>query len=87
MRTIRIGADELILWLRKNHIAEGSSNRALGTRILNIIERLGGIKEVSSFRSVWTDEVASRNRLPKESAQYDINTSILESLYDRMSEW
>ena len=44
---IKIGADELILWIRKNGIAKSTTNEGaygLGCRICRIIEGLGGVK-------------------------------------------
>lgn len=39
---IKIGADELILWFRKNGKATQCDNRTIGRRIANLMEKLGG---------------------------------------------
>jgi hypothetical protein len=41
---IKIGADELILWMRKNRYGDRFNTRELGRRICRIIERNGGEK-------------------------------------------
>jgi hypothetical protein len=91
-RTIRIGADEIILWLRKNHRAENIPNDGidgLGRRIYDVVERLGGSKVDDSVRSYWdeTDSRVQQTGLPKTSAQYDISVNQLPALYLEIMNW
>ena len=93
-RTIRIGADEIILWLRKNHRAENTPNdgiSGLGRRIYDlIVEQLGGNKlEPSSVESYWdeTDSHVGQFNLPKTSAQYEISVNQLPALYLEIMNW
>jgi len=91
-RTIRIGADEIILWLRKNHRAENIPNdgiSGLGRRILDTIVRLGGQKVDESLASCWdeTDSHVQQYGLPKTSAQYEISVNQLPALYLEIMNW
>ena len=85
---IKIGADELILWLRKNKKAEGISNEVLGKKILNLIveETKIGKKVESSEQSLW-DNDDEKSKLPKHAAQYEIDLSKIEELYDELNKW
>jgi len=95
MENIRIGADELILWLRKNGKAENVPNdeiTGLGRRIYNlIVDELGGRKVEDSFPCRWeTNDDAqsiSKYNLPKTAAQYEININQLTNLYNRLNQW
>ena len=95
METIRIGADELILWLRKNGKAENVPNdeiTGLGRRIYNlIVEELGGSKVEPSFPCRWetSDEAQSIDKynLPKTAAQYEIGFDRIEELYRNLNNW
>jgi hypothetical protein len=93
---IRIGADELILWLRKNKIAVNVSNegtKGLGKRIHDLIvsERVGGKKVDDNFGAHWQVLMDAKNvekfNLPKTSAQYEIDTDKIGGLYYEMSRW
>ena len=92
-RTIRIGADEIILWLRKNRIANDVPNdgiNGLGRRIYNlIVEQLGGRRTDESYPSYWdeTDSRVGQLHLPKTSSQYDISITRLADLYMAISNW
>lgn len=85
-RLIQIGADEIILWLRKNRISNDIPNdgiNGLGIRIYQIIENLGGRKIEDSAPSYWDDTGSHVQQygLPKTSAQYEINVNRLSELY------
>jgi hypothetical protein len=88
-KNIRIGADEIILWLRKNNKATHISNRTLGKAILLLIERLGGSIDDRNFPSRWgtTAEHLGNMDLPRTSAQYTISTAQMERLYDELDSW
>jgi len=90
---IKIGADEIILWLRKNNLAANIPNEGiggLGRIIFDIIVELGGVKIMDSQESFWDIRSDSRNisenMLPKTSAQYEINVDILPQLYEKLTE-
>ena len=92
-RTIRIGADEIILWLRKNRIAIDTPNdgiRGFGSKILDlIVNKLHGRKVEDSAPSFWdaTDTSVQQFGLPKTSAQYEISVNQLADLYLEISNW
>jgi hypothetical protein len=95
METIRIGADELILWLRKNEKAENVPNdeiTGLGRRIYNLIVcELGGRKLEPSFPCRWetSDEAQSIDKynLPKTAAQYEISINQIGEMYRILNQW
>jgi len=95
MAIIRIGADELILWLRKNGRAVNIPNdeiQGLGTRIYSlIVDRLGGVKVIDNHPSYWASLITDKNvdkfQLPKTSAQYEIDTDRLGDLYEELFTW
>lgn len=85
---ITIGADELILWLRKNNIANDIPNdevHGLGFKICRIIEGLGGTKIKDNHPSYWANLTDDKNikkfNLPKTSAQYKIDINKLPDIY------
>lgn len=90
--SIRIGADEIILWLRKNNLAQNIPNDGvigLGRRIHDLIINLGGEKTEESVVSYW-DEIDSHVQqygLPKTSAQYKVNVNLLPALYRELLNW
>jgi len=92
---IRIGADEIILWLRKNRIAANITNdkiNGLGRRIYDLIIELGGTKidELDDSESYWPcieHEHIGEKQLPKTSAQYEIDENRLPELYRRIMTW
>lgn len=95
MTKIKIGADELILWLRKNKKAEKIPNdeaQGLGQKIYNlIVNKLDGEKVEDNKPSHWANLIDDKNidkyDLPKTSAQYEIKTSKLETLYIELNKW
>lgn len=91
---IKIGADELILWLRKNGKAQGIPNdevQGLGFRICRLIESLGGKKVKENSPSYWADMSGDKNiekyNLPKTSAQYLIGVDYLPEIYKELNRW
>lgn len=94
-KNIAIGADELILWLRKNKRATKIPNDGkdgLGMKILDLIENeLGGKKILSSEPSYWASLMEDKNidqfKLPKTSAQYEISSDKIGQLYEQISTW
>ena len=95
MTTIKIGADELILWLRKNAKATNIPNdeiQGLGRKIYElIVTKLKGRKVENSRESYWAHLIDDKNvgklDLPKSSAQYEIDSSQLETLYLELNNW
>jgi len=85
----RIGADELILWLRKNNIATSIPNDGfygLGQKIRSIIEdQLSGKKDEDNSLAYWannpTDKNIGKYNLPRTSEQYLIDFDKLSDLY------
>ena len=92
---IEIGADELILWLRKNNKAVDIPNdeaQGLGMKIYElIVTKLGGTKLSEREEAHWANLVNDKNvgkyDLPKSAAQYEINSSKLEELYVTLNKW
>jgi hypothetical protein len=91
---IKIGADELILWVRKNHIADDIPNggkAGLGQNIIHkYITELGGSKIADNQESFWDirndSKNISENLLPKTSAQYEIEIAKLPELFAKLME-
>lgn len=88
---IKIGADELILWLRKNDIAKSIPNdevNGLGFRICRIIEGLGGRKIDDNILAYWPiperDSKIDKYELPKTSAQYQIDVDNVSEIYKEL---
>ncbi|MEC5165966.1 hypothetical protein RCH18_001700 [Flavobacterium sp. PL11] len=90
MTTINIGADELILWLRKNNKAVGKNTPDLGAKILVLIESLGGTKlseiQCRWERSAYADGVDKLD-LPKTATQYSIKSNQIGLLYETLNNW
>lgn len=88
---IKIGADELILWLRKNKIASCETTIQLGKKIRILIESLGGELTVHDVNCNWNTEVDSVSidelQLPKTATQYSIDSSKMGELYVDLSGW
>ena len=82
---IKIGADELILWLRKNKKAEGLANDVLGKKIYYLITELEGVKlperEAVHWSNFVNDKNVGRYDLPKSAAQYEIDSLRLGELF------
>jgi hypothetical protein len=88
---MKIGADELILWLRKNEKAKGLDNATLGRRIFKSIQDLEGELEKEDHPSIWAKDLnpvaADRLGIPMTSAQYKIDTKILPEIFEEISNW
>jgi len=89
---MKIGADELILWLRKNEKALKIPNdgfNGLGQIIYDIIvNELSGKKVEDNYSSFWANAEGDKNidkyLLPKSSAQYEIDIEKLPELYRKI---
>jgi hypothetical protein len=88
---INIGADELILWLRKNKKAIEVENSVLGRRIITLIKELDGQPIEEDHKSIWADDMSdvamARLGLPITSEQYKIDTKILPDIYEKLLTW
>jgi hypothetical protein len=88
---INIGADEMILWLRKNKKAVGVENSVLGRRIITLIKELDGQPIEEDHKSIWADDMSdmamARLGLPITSEQYKIDTKILPDIYEKLLTW
>jgi len=86
---IKIGADELILWLRKNGKAKNIPNSGtggLGILIYNIIDKYNGKKINDSNPSYWSTNINESHigeyELPQTSAQYLIDINDLPKVFN-----
>jgi hypothetical protein len=88
---INMGADELILWLRKNGKALGVENSVLGRKIIDLIKNLGGQPIIEDHPSFWENDLSdvsmARLGIPKTSEQYKIDTAILPNIYEELTKW
>ena len=82
---IKIGADELILWLKKNNKAEGIENRILGRKIADLLINLGGRFAESNEPVLWA--LSFDNNLPITSQQYIIDVEKLPDLFKQLVTW
>jgi hypothetical protein len=95
MAKIKIGADELILWLRKNDKAIDIPNdeiSGLGRKLYDyIVGNLNGKKVEENKPSFWANTTGDKNIdkfcLPKKSAQYEIESSQLATLFIELNNW
>lgn len=88
---ITIGADELILWLRKNKKAEKKTTKQLGLEILRLIESIGGSLIIHDELCYWdtpfTLQFMEEYKLPKTASQYTVDSSKMGDLYIALSGW
>jgi hypothetical protein len=88
---MKIGADELMLWLRKNKKAGGIDNAVLGRKIAGLILGLGGELAEENCPSFWSDNISeaamSHLGIPITSGQYKIDTKKLPEIYEEISSW
>lgn len=88
---MRIGADEIILWLRKNKKADGIDNATLGHKIKKLILGLDGEFEEEDYPSIWANDIspfsADRLAIPMTSMQYKIDTKNLPEIFEEISNW
>jgi len=92
---IKIGADEIILWLRKNGKAKSIQNSGtggLGQKIFDLIcNKCNGKKVQDNHPSYWPIILKNSNignlKLPQTSAQYNINLNNLHILFSNLNKW
>lgn len=89
MKTIKIGADELILWLRKNKIHKEVNNKVLGKAINDIMESLDGTTEPEDYNvkvrwPIHDSKKVNKKNLPKTAAQYTIDINKLKDVYIKL---
>ncbi len=88
---INIGADEIILWLRKNQKANSVTTQMLGIQIKKLILELNGSLVIYDQQCFWdTDPSLSsidKFKLPMTASQYQIDSSKLEDLFIALSGW
>ena len=82
---IKIGADELILWLRKNEKATELDNRTVGRKIADLVTELGSRFAESNEPVIWA--LSYNDKLPKTSQQYIIDVDKLPDLFKRLVDW
>lgn len=86
---IRIGADEMILWLRKNGRRSAVGNDDLGRWIRTTVETLGGQLAEENAAVFWAAGDADKNigefALPRTAAQYLIPIALISDLYSRLN--
>jgi hypothetical protein len=86
-----IGADELILWLRKNKKAVGEENLQLGRKIIGLVKNLGGEPIIDNHPSLWANDMSdvamASLGLPQTSEQYRIDSNSLPKLYETLAQW
>ena len=80
-----IGADELILHIRKNKKRDKESNDEIGKEIRKIVESLGGYLIAEDVPVMWDTREGAKNIceicLPKTAAQYEIEFDKLPDLF------
>jgi len=92
MKKLKIGADELILSMRKNEVGQNFSNEHLGRKIHDLITlKLGEEMKEKNVQAHWANETGDKNiakdNLPKTAAQYEIDTDKLKMLFDEILTW
>ena len=92
---IKIGADEIILWLRKNGKVKdlpNSGTGGLGQKIYNLICNIyNGKKDQDNYPSYWPIILKNNHideyELPQTSAQYTIDINNLPKLLSDLNKW
>ncbi len=91
MTKLKIGADEIILWLRKNGICKTKTTKVLGLQIKELIESLGGEILIHDVVCYWNSDLnlnfIDEFELPKTATQYKIDINQLSNLYSKISNW
>lgn len=91
MNNIVIGADEIILWLRKNNKKSTISNKLLGKDIHDlIVHELNGNLIEEDKPCIWqidNIEITNELFLPKTAAQYTLSVNKMTELYNVLLEW
>ena len=82
---INIGADEIILWLRKNGRCANVTQLELGKKIANYMDNtLHAIRGKKSDESMWYKDMTE---LTKSAQQYSINENQLPLLFNEINSW
>ena len=91
---IKIGADEIILWLRKNGKAKdilNSGTGGLGQKIYDLIYKYNGRKIQDSYPSYWPIILKNNHigeyELPQTSAKYTIDIYNFPKLFSDLNKW
>lgn len=88
---IKIGADELILWLRKNKKAKEETTKYLGLKIRKLIESLEGRLTIHDESCYWNTEKKLKSidelELPMTASQYRIESNKIGDLYIELNNW
>jgi hypothetical protein len=91
MAVIKIGADEIILWLRKNGRAATVPNDDLGKNICDLICNMLGGQKNGEAPVRWDTRIGADHvdplDLPKTAEQYTLDTKQLDALYQAISTW
>ncbi len=83
---INFGADEIILWLRKNGRQSETENILLGRKIAELMKKLGAEFANENEPAIW-DFTRPDKKLPQTSQQYVIDTETLSELFEELSGW
>ena len=91
MDVIRIGSDEIILWLRKNNKQQEVSNLTIFKNIHELIVKdLAGILIQEDELCIWPtndDEKINEFHLPKSAPQYLIKAEKSVELFKTLNAW
>lgn len=88
---IKVGADELILWLRKNKKAQKETTIHLGLKIRKLFEKNGGHLTKHDEPCYWNTEKILNSinefELPMTASQYTIDSNKIGVLYNELNNW
>ncbi len=88
---IPIGADEIILWLRKNNRKSNIQTITLGRNIHDlIVKELEGNIETRDQQCTWdtgNEDIVNASFLPATSAQYLLDVNKIKQLYEVLMTW
>ena len=91
MEVVRIGSDEIILWLRKNNKKMEVSNPLLFKDVHELlVKRLGGIMIQENEECIWplNDEKKINDLyLPKTAPQYLIKAEKTAEMFIELNSW
>jgi hypothetical protein len=88
--TIKMGNDEFILYIRKNHTSCTTTNDRLGKLMWEWIEKRDSTaKQLNDGKSIpcsWSNTGAhiSETKLPKTATQFEFERNLLPSLYEHL---
>lgn len=89
---IKMGNDEFILYIRKQHKTCKKGTKHLGREIWKWLRRHGGEKvHPDPMHCMWHSEPSqlafvTEDRLPNDATQFIFDRSLLPALYDRLDE-